>query len=89
MPSTVYLLHFSQRYKHARHYLGSTCNLPQRLEEHANGQGARLLAVVRQAGITWTLARTWHGGRERERQLKKQLSGSRLCPVCRQGVANG
>jgi predicted GIY-YIG superfamily endonuclease len=83
---TVYLLHFSHPYRHARHYLGSTRNLTQRLQEHEQGQGARLLAVVRQAGITWTLARTWDGGRERERQLKKQLSGSRLCPVCRKGV---
>jgi predicted GIY-YIG superfamily endonuclease len=60
----VYLLHFSQRYKHALHYTGSTHNLTKRLNQHAKGQGARLLAVVQAAGITWTLARTWEGGKE-------------------------
>src|SRR5258706_558039 len=28
---TVYLLHFTERYRHARHYLGSTNDLPKRL----------------------------------------------------------
>ena len=35
-------------------------------------RGARLLQVITQAGIDWTLARTWEGTRERERQLKRQ-----------------
>ena len=61
----VYLLHFTQRYKHAGHYLGSSTNLTKRLQAHAKGQGARLLAVVQAAGITWTLARTWEGGKQR------------------------
>ena len=55
---TVYLLHFSQPYKHAAHYTGSTNNLTKRLDQHAKGQEARLLAVVHAAGITWTRART-------------------------------
>jgi len=80
---TVYLLHFSQRYRHAGHYLGSTDNLSQRLHAHATGQGARLLAVVHAAGITWTLARTWEGGKQRERQLKRQGGASRRCPICK------
>ena len=80
---TVYLLHFSQRYKHAGHYVGSTNALTKRLEEHQNGRGARLLKVVHAAGIAWVLARTWEGGRRRERQLKKQGGASRLCPICK------
>jgi len=80
---TVYLLHFSQRYKHVSHYTGSTNNLTKRLDQHAKGQGARLLAVVHAAGITWTLARTWEGGRQRERQLKRQGGASRRCPLCK------
>jgi len=55
----VYLLHFNTRYKHAGHYLGSTCDLAARLALHAAGRGARLLHVVQAAGITWRLARTW------------------------------
>jgi hypothetical protein len=39
--------------------------------------------VITQAGIEWTLARTWHGTRERERQLKRQGGASRRCPTCR------
>ena len=80
---TVYLLHFTQRYKHAGHYIGSTNTLTKRLEAHKNGHGARLLAVVHQAGITWVLARTWEGGKRRERQLKTQGGASRCCPICK------
>ena len=43
---TVYLLHFDQPYKHARHYVGWASNVKRRLAEHEAGRGARLLAVV-------------------------------------------
>lgn len=81
-PGTVYLLHFDRPYEHARHYLGWTVDLPARLAEHAAGRGARLLTVVRAAGIGWALARTWPGDRHRERQLKRQGGASRRCPLC-------
>ncbi len=81
-PGTLYLLHFSHRYKHAGHYLGFTTDLQARLAEHDAGQGARLLQVAEAAGITWTLARTWQGDRRRERQLKNQGGASRRCPDC-------
>lgn len=79
---TVYLLHFEQPYKHARHYLGSSDNVKRRLAEHEAGRGARLLAVVHAAGIGWELARLWPGGRQRERQIKNQGGLSRHCPLC-------
>jgi len=41
------------------------------------------MAVIAEAGIAWTLARTWQGSRTRERQLKRQGGASRRCPVCR------
>ena len=85
MPSrigTVYLLHFDRPYRHARHYLGWAADLDSRLTEHAAGTGARLPAVVRTAGIGWTLARTWTGTRARERQLKRQGGAARRCPLC-------
>ncbi|MGH3934655.1 MAG: hypothetical protein ACRDS1_06720 [Pseudonocardiaceae bacterium] len=81
-PGTVYLLHFDRPYQHARHYAGWTPDLPSRLATHAAGHGARLLAVVHAAGISWTLARTWPGSRQRERQLKQQGGASRRCPLC-------
>ena len=79
---TVYLLHFDEPYRHARHYLGWAGDLDTRLAEHAAGSGARLTAVVRAAGIGWTLARTWSGTRTRERQLKRQGGAARRCPLC-------
>ena len=51
--SQVYLLHFDQPYKHARHYIGWTNDLAARVELHANGGGARLMAVVSEANITF------------------------------------
>ena len=86
MTGTVYLLHFDQPYKHARHYVGWTArNVKRRLAEHEAGRGARLLAVVRAAGIGWQLARLWPGGRARERQIKRQGGHARKCPLCGSG----
>lgn len=79
----VYLLHFVEPYKHAKHYLGSADDLSARLAEHRHGTGARLTQVVRDAGISWVVARTWLGGRRLERKLKAQRSGVRLCPICK------
>jgi predicted GIY-YIG superfamily endonuclease len=79
---TVYLLHFDRPYGHAGHYTGWTRDLTARLTEHANGHGARLTAVVKAAGIGWTLARTWAGTRATERALKRQGGASRRCPLC-------
>jgi predicted GIY-YIG superfamily endonuclease len=80
---TCYLLHFDQRYEHAGHYTGWATDLDRRLPEHLGGRGARLLAVITQAGIGFRLARTWPGvTRARERQLKRQGGASRYCPIC-------
>ena len=79
---TVYLLHFDQPYKHARHYVGWAVNVKRRLAEHEAGRGARLLEVVKAAGIGWTLARMWPGCRARERQIKRQGGHARHCPLC-------
>jgi len=80
---TVYLLHFDRPYHHARHYLGYTNDLEARLAQHRSGNGARLIEVISKAGISWTLVRTWKGGRDLERRLKAQKNSPRLCPICR------
>jgi hypothetical protein len=77
----VYLLHFDRPFRHARHYCW-TIDLPGRMTPHAGGRGARLRAVITEAGIGWQLARTWIGTRNRERQLKRQGGAARHCPVC-------
>jgi predicted GIY-YIG superfamily endonuclease len=81
----VYLVHFTQPYRHERDCTGWTVDLESRLAEHQAGRGTRLLQVITQAGIGWTLARTWPDTRERERQLKRQGGASRRCPIYRGG----
>jgi predicted GIY-YIG superfamily endonuclease len=87
--STVYLLHFSAPYRHARHYTGWTDDLPARLAMHAAGHGARLIAVARAAGITFTLARTRPGSRADERAIKNAGGAVRYCPLCTPHPLNG
>jgi hypothetical protein len=54
----VYLIHFETPFRHARHYTGWTAgDLDARLAQHRAGAGARLMAVITQAGIDRTLAR--------------------------------
>ena len=80
--STIYLLHLDKPLRHARHYVGLADDLQARLERHASGQGARMLAVCVERGITWRLARTWQGDRKLERQLKRRKDAPQICPVC-------
>jgi hypothetical protein len=88
----AYLIHFDQKIGdpgnprgQAQHYIGSGRNVVSRLAKHQKAPDAKIMAAVKAAGIGWTLARTWDGGRERERQLKAQKQGPRLCPVCKGG----
>lgn len=85
---TIYLLHFSQPYKHAAHYLGFSTDLQSRLAEHGNGTGARLMEVIKQAGLSFELARTWTGTRATERSLKNRKATPRLCPLCNPKAMN-
>ncbi len=81
----VYLLHFNQPYKHAKHYLGFSYDLEARLHAHKSGTGARLMEVISLAGIGFTVARVWpEGDRTLEHQLKGWHGGTKLCPICAQ-----
>lgn len=88
-PGVVYLLHFSHPYQHARHYTGWTEDLIDRLERHATGNGARLMAVIFQAGIGFTLVRTCEGTRRTERAIKNAGGAVRYCPACTPHPRNG
>ncbi len=81
----IYLLHFSQPYRHARHYIGWTEDLERRMTEHGTGEGSALLRAVRAAGITWELVRTWHGDRYLERSLKQAHGAAMHCPIYHPG----
>ena len=80
--STIYILHFDKPLKHAKHYIGLADDLDARLKRHASGHGARLMAVINAAGITWQCVRTWSGDRKLERKLKRLKATPRLCPIC-------
>lgn len=92
---SVYLLHFNEPYvgqrrnplahrvQVASHYIGfAQGDLEARLEAHASGQGARLMQVIAEAGISFELARVWPGGRMVERRLKNRKEARALCPIC-------
>lgn len=81
---TVYLIHFDSPYRHARHYIGVTDgDINERIARHRAGNGARLIQVIQQAGITWRLAKIWeHAPRQFERALKARKGAHRFCPVC-------
>jgi predicted GIY-YIG superfamily endonuclease len=85
----VYLLHFDRPYKHARHYTGWTEDLLDRLTQHANGQGARLMEVIREARIGFILIRTCEGTRRTERAIKNDGGAVRYCPLCTPRPRNG
>lgn len=82
---SVYLIHFSEPYKHARHYIGYTPrSVAARFADHVAGRAARLTQVVVQAGITLELVRKWPGEtRVFERQLKRRGGAARICPKCK------
>ena len=84
----VYLVHLERKLAHAQHYVGSCDDLEARLERHRQGGGARLMEVVTSQGISWTVVRTWPGGRQLERELKRYHASNRLCPLCDAHAAN-
>lgn len=81
----VYLIHFDYPFKHARHYIGFVHpgNLEKRMEHHRAGTGARIMRAVTNAGIGWSVVRTWEdAGPEWERHLKNMHGPASFCPVC-------
>ena len=80
----VYLIHFAEPIgseKHrAQHYIGSTFDLELRMQQHAAGQGAKILEHLADNDIDFDVVRTWNGDRKLERQLKDRLNAALLCP---------
>lgn len=87
---SVYLLHFSAPYHHARHYLGYSADPAARFETHTRGAGSPLVRAAVQAGLGVVLARLWpDGDRTFERELKNQKNTPRLCPICQNETQAG
>lgn len=88
--AVVYLIHLERPYsdaqghKTARHYIGFSVDLASRMGYHRSGTGARFLAAVNAAGITYHVARIWTQGacRTLERRIKGYKQAAYLCPVC-------
>lgn len=82
----VYLLHFDKPYKHAKHYIGFTKlnDYEIRIKDHRDGKGARLMTIIRNNNIGFTVSKIWKNvDRKFERSLKKQGGASRICPICK------
>jgi predicted GIY-YIG superfamily endonuclease len=88
MTAVTYLIHLETRLGSdhpngsAGHYLGQTVDLDRRLAQHREGTGARILAAAIERGIDFEVVRTWPGGRDTERRLKRLRNSPRLCPRC-------
>lgn len=83
-PEWVYVLHFERLLSgHAGHYIGTTRDLPGRMEEHRLGRGSCLMAAVGEAGIAWQVAVAFPGGRKLEREIKNYHNARAICPICR------
>lgn len=89
----VYLLHFDRPLKHAKHYVGyaDDAKLHERIDAHYNatpgdGHHHRLMQVLRAEGISFTLARVWHGADRRKERALKQRGKARACPMCSPGI---
>lgn len=85
----LYLLHFDQPYKHARHYLGITkVGIENRIEQHRKGEGANITRILKRNGITFTVARTWLSV---PRMSENKIKGRGLtiyCPLCKSNPRN-
>jgi len=83
----VYLIHFNEPFKHAKHYVGWTTDVESRILCHKEGRGARLMQVLNENGIDWQLVRVWEGAsRGFERKIKNMKKTSLYCPICNPNV---
>lgn len=81
----AYLIHFSQPFGHAQHYIGITRKgrATERLAEHQSGRGAVLCRHASAAGVALTLAKVWPNvPRFFELKLKARGGARRICPIC-------
>ena len=81
----VYLIHLDRPLGHAKHYLGMSTDIAERLGRHVRGKGAKFMSAVKKAGIGWDVVRDWrcetvYAAEQLERQLKG--NNTRNCTVC-------
>ncbi len=88
----VYLVHMERPVtdgRPAQHYIGWSTDVFARLNEHRKSQGARILAVCNERGISYKIARVWKfKDRSFERQLKNRKNARIICPECNPTARN-
>lgn len=82
----IYVLCFDTHLAHAKHYVGCTAALRQRLRTHALGHGSRLTRELHAQGITWKLgglfAVSMAEMRRLERSVKDYHNTAQFCALC-------
>jgi len=88
-PGVIYLLHFDQPYKHAKHYTGWTEDLLHRLDRHAAGNGARLSRSSGKPGSAspWSASAKAPARPNAPSRTPEALPGT--CPACTPHPRNG
>lgn len=84
MVGTVYLIRLSEKLaNHAQYYIGFTTQHPiDRLQDHRNGKGSRMLAAAVNQGIEINIVRIWENQpKSFERDLKNRKNAKQLCPI--------
>jgi len=81
----VYLLHLEPAFKRARHFVGATSD-PSTALALARGDvpiiDAPLLVAARDAGVQFTVERTWVGGERERARIRSQKGAATFCPLC-------
>lgn len=85
-PGEVYLLCLSgtlggDRHR-AKHYLGWSNDLENRLREHRTGKGSKFTQAACRRGLTIRVAEVWTGTRHLEKSIKRSRNLKRFCPLC-------
>lgn len=93
---SVYLIHLVPAIAHARHYVGSTGDLQERMRcyQAGNSDACKLIQAVHRVGGSWILAAVWSFETTQEAlafeySFKKSGRGKhtrkavRHCPLCR------
>jgi hypothetical protein len=83
---SVYLVHAARALNGARHYLGFSTNVRQRIDAHRKGRGSPLLGEMAKKRIPFGVVRQWHKRDGYfEQELKRRFNLADLCPKCKRG----
>jgi len=85
----VYLLHYERSLGKAQHYLGASRDVFERIHHHETGNGARMPAAFKRAGIRFKIARMWiampgENPFHLERFIKRRHNSRQWCPDCKE-----